>query len=211
MVQNLTRPVELILASQDVPKTSLLCAWNCPGDGNYEDAGQPAAGLRFMKPVRLTEKNNRGHVCLREDLGRDLFIALPEELHKKLPTLLTDPDFLAARNKLLDAIRRAHSGRKCAAEGIWGRAARPLRKPGTNEETINGSRAIDGGGAIVAQNLALPFIHAGGGHEEGHESASSETPALVLPPIRAVPVEVMWGSHHPSGMRATSTFNFDDH
>jgi len=97
---------------------SFFCAWNCPGDGNYEYAGQPALGLRFMKPVRLTEKINRGHVCLRGDLGRDLFITLHEELHKKLPILLLDPDFLAARNKLLGAIRRAHGGRKCAAEDI---------------------------------------------------------------------------------------------
>jgi len=38
---------------------------------------------------------------LREDLGQDLFIALPEELHKKLSILILDPDFLAARTLFL--------------------------------------------------------------------------------------------------------------
>jgi len=49
-----------------------------------------------------------------------------------------------------------------------------------------------------------------GGACDGHLSASSETPALLLHPIRAVPVEVMERNHLPTGMRATSAFNFDD-
>ena len=89
-----------------------------------------------------------------------------------------------------------------------------MRKPGGatgSEETIDDSGAIDGCSAIVAQNIVFPFNQAGvRGACDGHQSASSETPALLLHPIRAVPVGVMERNNLFTGLRATTTFNFDD-
>lgn len=119
-IENLDRPEASLADKTYVSKTSVLCRWNNPRDGDMSDPNQRADCLYFRQPSRqMTKEKNM--ICMMEGLSRAQFEPLEDKDKAALSEYVSsgNPLFKANMKALLACVKDDYGGRSCAAARQW--------------------------------------------------------------------------------------------